>query len=363
MKIAVISVTLKGAVLGERLRQSLPDTVETYSRERRGLPEATTGFENLSELVRGIFSQYDGLVFIMATGIVVRMVAPHIKDKRTDPAVVVMDDAGIHAISLLAGHIGGANELAGKVAAAVGARPVITTATDVANLPAPDVVSVKMDLVIEPFEELKSINAAIVAGERVPFFIDMDMVQAAKYLRIAAEMGLELLDMQQLQDGDSYDAAVVITDKELYLPKLHIYLRPATLAVGVGCRRGATSSQISSAINDACRKIGRSSQSIAILASSIVKQEEIGLLAVVDQLEIPVKFYTNEELQDIIEVYRLGQSKFVLEEIGVGNVCEASALLGGRASNLLLTKTVYPKVTVALAEVKFRWWESDPAMA
>ena len=137
----------------------------------------------------------------------------------------------------------------------------------------------------------------------------------------------------------------------------------ATLAVGVGCRRGATSSQISSAINDACRKIGRSSQSIAILASSIVKQEEIGLLAVVDQLEIPVKFYTNEELQDIIEVYRLGQSKFVLEEIGVGNVCEASALLGGRASNLLLTKTVYPKVTVALAEVKFRWWESDPAMA
>ena len=131
----------------------------------------------------------------------------------------------------------------------------------------------------------------------------------------------------------------------------------------VGCRRGATSSQISSAINDACRKIGRSSQSIAILASSIVKQEEIGLLAVVDQLEIPVKFYTNEELQDIIEVYRLGQSKFVLEEIGVGNVCEASALLGGRASNLLLDKTVYPKVTVAIAEVKLRWWESDPAMA
>ena len=363
MKIAVLSVTLKGALLGERLRQTMAMPVDLYSRARGGLPEETVPFENLSELVGTIFNQYDGLVFIMATGIVVRVVAPHVKDKRSDPAVVVMDDAGIHAISLLAGHIGGANELTEKVAVAVGARPVITTATDVAHLAAPDVLAVKMELAIEPFEDLKLVNAAIVAGERVPFFLDQDLAQAPKYMRIATEMGVELLDMQQLHDGTCYDAAVVITDKELYLPQLHIYLRPPTLSIGVGCRKGVTSSQIGNAVKEACRKIGRSRQSIAIMCSSVAKQEEIGLLATAQQLELPMQFYSNEELQEMIDVYRLDISKFVQDEIGVGNVCEAAALLGGRASSLLLPKTVYPKVTVAIAEVKFRWWESDPAMA
>ncbi len=363
MKIAVLSVTLKGALLGERLRQTMAMPVDLYSRARGGLPEETVPFENLSELVGTIFNQYDGLVFIMATGIVVRVVAPHVKDKRSDPAVVVMDDAGIHAISLLAGHIGGANELTEKVAVAVGARPVITTATDVAHLAAPDVLAVKMELAIEPFEDLKLVNAAIVAGERVPFFLDQDLAQAPKYMRIATETGVEMLDMQQLQDGKSYDAAALLTDKELYLPQLHIYLRPPTLSIGVGCRKGATSSQIGNAVKEACRKIGRSQQSIAIMCSSVAKQEEIGLLATAQQLELPMQFYSNEELQEMIDVYRLDISKFVQNEIGVGNVCEAAALLGGRASSLLLPKTGDPKGTVASAEVKFRWWESDPARA
>ena len=360
MRIAAISVTLKGANLAIRLRNNLADKVDLYSRARGGLPEGTASFDNLTSLVSQIFNEYDGLVFVMAAGIVVRVVAPHIKDKRSDPAVVVMDDAGVHAISLLAGHIGGANELTHKVAAAVDARPVITTATDIAHLPAPDVLAVKMETAIEPFQELKSINAAIVAGQKVPFFIDQDLVEVSRFTRIATEYGVELLDMPLLKDEATYDAAVVITDKELYLNKMHIYLRPGTLAIGVGCRRGATCSQIVNAIRDACGKIGRSAQSIAIMTSSVVKQEEIGLLAAAQQLEVPIAFGTNAQLQEMIDVHRLDVSSFVQDEIGVGNVCEASALMGGRATSLLLAKTVYPKVTVAIAEVKSRWWESDP---
>ena len=359
MNIAVISVTLKGALLGEQLREKLDGKVDLYAKARGALHEETSPYDNLSELVNAIFQKYDGFIFIMAAGIVVRVIAPHVRDKRYDPAVVVMDDAGIHAISLLSGHLGGANELTEKVAEAVGARPVITTATDVAHLPAPDVLSVKLDLGIEPFEELKSVNAAIVAGQRVPFFIDLQLAQAAKYIQSAAEMGVELLDMKELSDLEKYDAAVIITDKELYMPQLHVYLRPTTLAIGIGCRKGTTSGEIWTAVNDACRKIGRSSKSIAIVGSTIVKQEEIGLLAAVQQLEIPIEFYTNEQLQAIIDIYRLDVSKFVEDEIGVGNICEASALLGARASSLLLPKTIYPKVTVAIAEVGLRWWESD----
>jgi cobalt-precorrin 5A hydrolase len=359
VKIAVISVTQKGAQLGEELRDKLDGNIDLFTKDRGALHSEASLYDNLSVLINSIFNKYDGLVFIMAAGIVVRVIAPHVRDKRFDPAVVVMDDAGIHAISLLSGHLGGANELTEKVAEAVGACPVITTATDVAHLPAPDVLSVKLDLGIEPFEELKAVNAAIVAGQRVPFFIDQQLAQAEKYVQGAAEMGVELLDMKELSDLEKYDAAVIITDKELYMPQLHLYLRPTTLSIGIGCRKGTTSGEIWTAVNDACRKIGRSTKSIAIVGSSIVKQEEIGLLAAVEQLEIPIEFYTNEQLQAVIDIYRLDVSKFVEDEIGVGNICEASALLGARASSLLLPKTIYPKVTVAIAEVGLRWWESD----
>lgn len=358
MKIAIISVTLKGALLGEKLREQLSGKVDLFAKAHGALHADTAPYDNLGELTTSIFNKYDALIYIMATGIVVRVIAPHVRDKRNDPAVVVMDDAGIHAISLLSGHLGGANEMTEKVAAAVGARPVITTATDVANLPAPDILSVKLDLTIEPFEELKSVNAAIVAGQKVPFFIDGDLTQAARYVQNAAEMGVELLDMKDLSDTAKYDAAVIITDKELYMPQLHVYLRPATLAVGIGCRKGTTSGEITSAIKEACHKIGRSSKSIAIIASSIVKQEEIGLLAAAQQLEIPIKFYPHDQLQEVVNTYHLEVSKFVEEEVGVGNICESSALLVARSANLLLAKTIYPKVTVAIAEVKLRWWES-----
>jgi cobalt-precorrin 5A hydrolase len=146
------------------------------------------------------------------------------------------------------------------------------------------------------------------------------------------------------------------------MTKLHVYLRPATLAVGVGCRKGTTSAEIFAALHDACRKVGRSCKSIAVIGSTVAKQEEIGLLAAVQQLEIPVEFYSNSQLEEAITVFQLKKSKFVEEEIGVGNVCEPAALLGGRQNNLLLPKTKYPKVAVAIAEVKYRWWESDQAV-
>lgn len=363
MKLAIISVTEKGALLGETLGVKMQAEVDLFSRARVSLKDSTYPFDKLSDLVAKVFNEYDGLVFIMAVGIVVRVIAPYVRDKRYDPAVVVMDDAGIHAVSLLSGHIGGANELAQQVAEVVGARPVITTATDVANLPAPDVVAVKLELTIDPFDEMKSVNAAIVNGKRVPFFIDRDLAHAEKYFDWAAEADIELSGLEALQKYDHYDAAVIISDKVLYIPHLHVYLRPATLSVGIGCRKGVSSSEILSAIQEACRKIGRSSKSIAVIGSSTVKQEEIGLLAAAQQLEVPIFFYSNKQLQTVIDKNKLAVSLFVEDEIGVGNICEASALLGARASNLLLAKTVYPKVTVAIAELTSRWWESAPAIA
>ncbi len=352
MKTAVISVTDNGARLAVKVAANLTCKIDLYAKAgREGGTEAQT-YESLGELVAGIYNKYNGLVFIMAAGIVVRVIAPHIRDKRYDPAVVVMDEAGRHAISLLAGHIGGANELTRVIAKAAGATPVITTATDIQHKPAPDVLAARIGLEIEPFDQLKHINAALVAGKRVVFFIDCSLPDYEHYVKLAAEQCIMLVTSEDLVHTDRYDAAVVISDKEMYMVKPHVFLRPATMAVGVGCRRGVPSAALYTAITDACKKIGRSVKSVGTIATTAVKDDEIGLLAMVEQMAVPFRTYGNDELQQCIEKYGLETSAYVEEQIGVGNVCEAAALLAAGTDKLLLGKTIYDKISVAIAEVK-----------
>lgn len=351
MKLAIIAVTNHGAYLASRLALTLTaDRVDVYVKSERNPLGANHIFDSLSQLMGEIFYQYDGLIFIMATGIVVRVIAPFIQSKKTDPAVVVLDDRGCHAISLLSGHLGGANELTRRIGLAIGARPVITTATDVSGLPAADVLAVKLGTKLEPFDQLKVVNAAIANNASVKFFLDSSLPQQQRYCDAATAMKVQFHDLSKLT-GSAFDAAVIITDKILPIDKPHIFLRPPTLAIGVGCRRNAESEKITAAIIDACKQIGRSPDSIALLASSIVKKNEVGLLAVSQQLSVPAQFYDNTVLKCCIEQQQLEISPFVKEQIGVGNVCEAAALVAGRTSLLLLPKTKYPQITIAIAQV------------
>jgi len=354
MKTAIITVTDNGARLAAKLAASLPGNIDVYAKAGRKGETEVTVYEDLGGLVADIYNKYNGLIFIMATGIVVRLIAPHIRDKRFDPAVVVVDETGRYAISLLAGHLGGANELAKTVAMVIGADPVITTATDVLNKPAPDVLAARIGFELQPFDQLKHVNAAIVAGDRVHFFLDPTLPGHQQYFRQAAEQGVVVLPSDELAQTDKYDAAVVITDKEMYMVKPHIFLRPATLAIGIGCRRGVPSSALFTAITDACKKIGRSVKSVAVIATAAAKEDEIGLLAMAQQMAVPLETYSGEQLQKCIDEHRLETSEFVEEQIGVGNVCEAAALLAAGTDSLLLAKTVYNGITVAIAEVKSR---------
>jgi cobalt-precorrin 5A hydrolase len=352
MKLAIIAITNNGAILAQRLANVLDTQSDIFVKAGRNPLGVGQVYQSLSSLVADIFGQYDGLVFIMATGIVVRVIAPYIQDKRVDPAVVVMDDAGEYAISLLSGHIGGANELTEVISDAIGAKPVITTATDVAHKPAPDVLAVKLDLEIEPFNQLKHINAAIANGDKVVYFLDHLLYNQARYRKIAAAMQIKLYDMADLSAIENYDAAVLITNRVMPVAKPHLFLRPVPLAVGIGCRRGASSAEILAALHGACKKIGRNMDSIMAIGSTVVKQDEIGLLAAAEQLAVPLEFFTNEQLEQCIVNNELEISSFVREQIGVGNVCEAAALLVGRTNKLVVPKTKYKQVTVAIAVVK-----------
>lgn len=356
MKLAIISATSNGAVLAAKTAQALAGLqVTTYAKQGRQTGNAAE-YNRLSELVDSIFHQADGILFIMAAGIAVRVIAKHITDKRLDPAVLVMDERGKHVISLLSGHLGGANRLTRQIAAITGAVPVITTATDVSGRLAPDEAAAQLHLSIDPFVDLKSVNAALANGERVIYFLDMALPQAAQIKSFLVDTET-LLPVEKLTDTTIYDAAVIISRHKFSLVKPHVYLRPPGLAVGVGCRRGTAKEAIREAIEEACRSVGRDIKDISILASVDVKNDEPGLLAVAQELVVPLAFYTPEELKKCIEANELAVSSFVEKKIGVGNVCEAAALLAGRTKLLWKNKTAYPKVTVAIAPVHYRLWE------
>lgn len=367
LRTAIISVTTHGAKLGQALRTHLLSTVaETnsevvcFEKEERISGAKATTFASMKPHVETWFTTYDRLLFIMATGIVVRMIAPYIKHKSEDPAVVVMDEQGQFAISLLSGHLGGANEWTAEIADVVGATPVITTATDVNGIPAPDVLARKLQCKVDNFTALKEVNAALVARETVPYYIDGTLYFLHHYEAVAKSQGIELIRFNPhtvigkalLETGGAEAPRVVITDLILPTGPRTLVLRPPTMVVGIGCRRDTSKELILTAISESLAHVNRSPKSVASAASVIVKADEVGLLAAVKELQWPIHFFTQEEMAPFIEQSHLEESNFVKETIGVGNVCETTALLQAKSQTLLQTKTVYPRTTVAIAQVQ-----------
>ena len=292
MRTAIISLTTKGTQLAEKIAEKVGGQIFAKGRN----------FTKLADLVAEIFGKFDGMIFICAAGIVVRMIAPHIVSKLSDPAVLVIDERGQNVISLLSGHVGRANELTVEVAKALDANPVITTATDVAGQFSVDAVASKLGLVPEPKEAIKVINTAILRGEDV-----------------------------YVQAGD-----------------VRLNLIPQNLVAGVGCRRGTSSLKIFEAIQRACAMIHQPIERVKLLASADAKKDETGLLSLAEVMGLEIKFYSAAELQKKIDEYKLGESKFVTRSIGVGNVCEAAALCCVENARFALPKTSFKGVTVAL---------------
>ena len=169
---AILSVSERGAKLGQRIKSLVALHADCFEKETRPSGGEAIYFDSLKSHIGQIFKDYDQVLCIMALGIVVRMIAPYIEHKSKDPAVVVMDEVGHHVISLLSGHLGGANEWTQSISLAIDADPVITTATDVNGLPAPDVLARHEHLLVDDFQTLINVNSAIV-GESGLIIISM----------------------------------------------------------------------------------------------------------------------------------------------------------------------------------------------
>lgn len=346
MKLAVISLTKTGSKLAKKISQGKNADMfcKKGTKEEFGVE-----FDSLNGLVSDIFQVYDGIIFIMATGIVVRIIAPFIVHKKKDPAIVVLDELGNNSISLLSGHLGGANRLAIEVAKIVQANPVITTATDVHNKVAADMVAVDLNLTIASFAMLKQVNLAIANQASVPFFIDQTMEHFALYLKKAQEKQINLIPIDTNKKTLPNGIKVLITDNKDFSLSDGLILSPRQVVIGIGCRKGVTEEEIFSSLTQACKIADITLEQIRCFASTIVKKDETGLLAVCKRINKPIYFYSNHELKQAIDKYKLECSAFVQSRIGVGNVCEAAAMIASQSKKIVLSKTKLIKTTIAIA--------------
>lgn len=293
MRIAVLTLTEGGKILAEKISEKVGGQIFSKGKD----------FDQMNNFVAEIFTKFDAIIFICATGIAVRMIAPHIVSKLSDPAVIVIDERGKNVISLLSGHIGGGNFLTAQIARAINSNPVITTATDVEEKFSADSFCNKLGLIPEPKEMIKKINSAILRGEEV--------------FLTAGDFKLNLL--------------------------------PKNLIAGIGCRRGVSEEKIFLAVSEACEKISQPIGRIKIFASVDKKSDEVGLINFAKKIDKEIKFFSAEELQRKISEYKLDESVFVEKNIGAGNVCEAAALCCVERGKFALTKTkFFGEVTIAL---------------
>ena len=294
----------------------------------------------LEELVKEAFSSADALIFWCAAGIAVRCIAPCLTHKSQDPAVLVLDERGKHCISLLSGHMGGANALAGTVSALCGAEPVITTGTDTEHRFSVDEFARCNGLVVTDWEKAKRISAKVLAGETLTIGSGMKKEQYCP---------VEGMEGQNWKEGDfPSDADVWITPRRITAPDQVLQLIPRNLTVGIGCRKGTELSALHAALDRFMEQTGLDCRGICRITSIDRKKEEQGLVDLASDLGVPFVTYTSEELLQAPGEYP--SSEFVREITGVDNVCQRSAMLGaGDGAAVIAEKTVVDGITMAAA--------------
>lgn len=315
-------------------------------------------YAGLRELVVELFYQRRPLVLVMALGVAVRLVGGLLEDKRTDPPVVVIDEAARFVISLAGGHLGGANEITRRLAAALGSCPVVTTASDLYGLPALDVVTRSLDLADEPPGALKATVAALLDGEAVGLFSPGGLEVLAEQLGGFPSLSFHPLEKLAGQ-ARRYKRVVIVTSRTgLDVPRPALFLRPRSIVAGVGCRRGVTAGEVGVALAAALQAAGRSQFSLYRLHTIEAKLAEPGLQRAAQELGLRLAGFTPVRLKAVLAQHpSLAQSVRVEREVGVAGVCEPASLAGEEEAELICPKGVYGRVTVALAEVK-SWWSA-----
>ena len=347
MNTAYFYLTDEGGKLAHKLAAAHPGDI--YNKE------------NFKENLRAGFGRYDSLVCIMATGIVVRILAPLILHKTSDPAVVVLDQKGKYAISLLSGHLGGANDLAREMAVISDGEAVITTATDVAGELSFDTFAKKHDMAIENIGQLKHISGALLSGKKVNVFTDKNAAEL--YPELAKEQKRGMIAILPLSEFfktyaiESNIPAVVI-DERLFVSNSTVpqaapvlYLRPRTICAGIGCKRNMEQKPIEEALLQTLKEEGIHPFSLKCIATIPLKSDEPGIIGTAANLNVPLQIIPTEEIENL-DISQLGiqTSEFVASQTGVLSVSTACSYLASSKGTILRDKAKYKGITIALSK-------------
>ncbi len=301
------------------------------------------------------FKDSGGLVFIGASGIAVRAVAPWLKRKDLDPGVVVIDELATFVVSLVSGHLGGANRLAREIAAILKATPVITTATDVSGLPCIEDLVESFDLAIEDVKKIKAVNSAILKGECIRI-IDADPGRLKAMRGIPGFSSPRLFRFlrrfpERLPGPFVLVSSAGAPDIPGVLKRRTLVLRPAEFVVGIGCRRGAASSEIERLVKRVFFDAGISVKAIRNLATIDIKRDEPGLIGFAQKYGLGIDLYKAGALSRVKPPS--GASSVVMGATGTGAVSEPAALLSSGARRLWVRKKKSKNVTVAIARARY----------
>ena len=333
MRAAVIAFTTNGCRTAKAVAGAFADgEVDLYAKstsDELGLTHVDISMRAWTE---SAFAKYDVIVFVGAVGIAVREIAPFVKSKDVDPAVISVDEKGKFSIPVLSGHIGGANGIAVRIAGEIGALPVVTTATDINGKIAIDSFAVNNNLTITSLKAAKDVAARILAGDPVGFISDV---------KVIGEVPPELRG-----PADSPTGVYIGTEKKKpFADTLHLI--PRDLVLGIGCRRDTPQADIEYMVSKALSEIGADMSRVRAAASIDLKKDEKGLLDFAADHRIPITFYTSEELNALEGEF--SKSNFVQSVTAVDCVCERSAVNVSRDGKLVLRKFAGNGVTVAIA--------------
>ncbi|MMZ45774.1 cobalamin biosynthesis protein CbiG [compost metagenome] len=356
---AAVAITKHGVEMVRNLGANFPGTDVYYmSKFERG-DEQERGiqlFEGSVKLILpDLFKQYNGIILFISLGAVVRMIAPILVDKKVDPAVVVIDDRGEHVISVLSGHLGGANELTRHVAAVLGARAVITTASDVQGTIPVDMLGRELGWVVDSFDKATPVSAAVVNEEPVAFIQETGERNWWRYDKpVPAHIKVYASMAEALQE--SFNAALVVSDRllepeeeERFLSNGVLY-RPKSLVLGVGCNRGTALEELEAGVLDTLQELRLSVKSVRNIATIDLKKDEEGLLALCAKYGWELMTYTPSELNT---VQLPNPSDTVFKYTGAYGVSEPAALLSSGADHWLLEKKKSGNMTLSVARVSY----------
>ncbi|OPA77714.1 cobalamin biosynthesis protein CbiG [Paenibacillus selenitireducens] len=355
---AVVAITKHGVEIARRLQSQFTNADVYYmSKFCRGDEEQRSiqMFEGSVRLLfPALFPAYKGLIIIISLGAVVRMIAPLLEDKKKDPAVVVIDDRGEHVISVLSGHLGGANELTHEVAAAIGARPVVTTASDVQKTIAVDLFGRRFGWTWDAADKLTPVSASVVNEERIAVVQESGERQWWTHDR---QMPDHIQVFERMQDAiDAEPNASLIITHRLLQPEETVLLnngvvyRPKVIVLGIGCNRGTSAEEIQSVIHETLLELQFSLQSVKAVCSIDLKKDEVGMLDTCSRYGWDFITYTPDQLNRVdIEA----PSDTVFKYTGAYAVSEPAVKLYTGNTQLIVNKRKSGNVTISVGMLHY----------